>query len=100
MSAGQARRLAVARAILRDAPVWVLDEPTEALDRITEAEVIDSLLNITTGRTVLWITHRLAGVERMDGVVVLDQGRVTAHGTHAELLASSPRYAAWCAQAR
>jgi ATP-binding cassette subfamily C protein CydC len=98
LSAGQARRLAVARAILRDAPVWVLDEPTEGLDRITEAELVDSLLAVTAGRTVLWITHRLAGMERMDAVVVLDQGRVTAHGTHAELLAQNARYAAWCAE--
>ncbi len=97
MSAGQARRLAVARAILRDPPVWVLDEPTEGLDRFTEAELVDSLLEVTVGRTVLWITHRLAGMERLDAVVVLDQGRVTAHGTHAELLAHNSRYAAWCA---
>lgn len=100
ISAGQARRLAVARAILRDAPIWVLDEPTEGLDRITEAELVDSLLEITAGRTVLWITHRMAGMEHMDAVVVLDQGRVTAHGTHAELLAHNSRYAAWCAQMR
>ncbi|MGE5256977.1 MAG: thiol reductant ABC exporter subunit CydC [Hyphomicrobiales bacterium] len=98
MSAGQARRLAVARAILRDAPVWVLDEPTEGLDRLTEAELVESLLEVTRGRTVLWITHRLVGMERMDAVAVLDQGRVTAHGTHAELLAQHARYAAWCAQ--
>jgi ATP-binding cassette subfamily C protein CydC len=100
MSAGQARRLAVARAILRDAPVWALDEPTEGLDRATEAELVDSLLEITKGRTVLWITHRLAGMERMDGVVVLDQGRVTACGTHGELLAQNACYAGWCAQMR
>ena len=100
MSAGQARRLAAARAILRNSPVWVLDEPTEGLDRITEAELVDSLLEVTAGRTVLWITHRLAGMERMDTVVVLDQGRVAAHGTHAELLAQNARYAAWCAQVR
>jgi ABC-type multidrug transport system fused ATPase/permease subunit len=62
--------------------------------------LVESLLAVTAGRTVLWITHRLARMERMDGIVVLDQGRVTTHGTHAELLASSPRYAAWCAQAR
>jgi len=98
MSAGQARRLAVARTILRDAPVWVLDEPTEGLDRITEAELVDSLMAVTGGRTVLWITHRLAGLERMDGVVVLDQGRVIAYGTHAELCVSNPHYAAWYAQ--
>jgi ATP-binding cassette subfamily C protein CydC len=100
MSAGQARRLAIARAILRDAPVWVLDEPTEGLDRITEAELVESLLEVTRGRTVLWITHRLAGMERMDSVAVLDQGRVADQGTHAELLSRNARYAAWCAEMR
>jgi ATP-binding cassette subfamily C protein CydC len=100
MSAGQARRLAIARAILRDAPVWVLDEPTEGLDRITEAELVESLLEVTQGRTVLWITHRLAGMERMDSVAVLDQGRVADQGTHAELLSRNARYAAWCAEMR
>jgi ATP-binding cassette subfamily C protein CydC len=100
MSAGQAQRLAVARAILRDAPVWVLDEPTEGLDRVTETELVNSLLEITEGRTVLWITHRPVGMERMDGVVVLDQGRVAAYGAHAELSAHNPRYADWCRSMR
>jgi ATP-binding cassette subfamily C protein CydC len=98
ISAGQARRLTVARAILRDAPVWVLDEPTEGLDRITEAELVESLLEVTVGRTVLWITHRLVGMERLDAVVVMESGRVADQGTHAELLARNRRYAAWCAR--
>ena len=98
ISAGQARRLTVARAILRGAPVWVLDEPTEGLDRITEAALVESLLEVTAGRTVLWITHRLAGMERMDGVVVMENGRVADRGTHAELLVRNARYASWCAR--
>jgi ATP-binding cassette subfamily C protein CydC len=98
LSAGQARRLTVARAILRDAPVWVLDEPTEGLDRITEAELAASLLEVTAGRTVLWITHRPAGMNRMDGVVVMEGGRVADRGTHAELLARNRRYAGACAR--
>ncbi len=100
LSAGQARRLAVARAVLRDAPVWVLDEPTEALDRRTEAELIESLLEATTGRSVLWITHRLIGMERMDGIIVMENGRVVERGTHAELLGRNRRYAGWCARMR
>jgi len=100
LSAGQARRLVVARAVLRDAPVWVLDEPTEGLDRRTEVELIGSLLNATAGRTVLWITHRLIGVERLDEVVVMETGRVIDRGAHADLHARNPRYASWCARMR
>jgi len=98
ISAGQARRLAVARAVLRSAPVWVLDEPTEGLDRITEAALVESLLVVTAGRTVLWITHRLASMDRMDGVVVMENGWVADRGTHAELLARNRRYAGWFAR--
>jgi ATP-binding cassette subfamily C protein CydC len=98
VSAGQARRLAAARAILRDAPIWILDEPTEGLDRVTEAELVHSLLELTEGRTVLWITHRLVNLQQMDGIIVLERGRVVDLGTHAELLARNPRYARWCAR--
>ncbi len=100
LSAGQARRLAVARAVLRDAPIWVLDEPTEGLDRRTESELVESLLDATTGRTVLWITHRLIGMERLDEVVVMENGRVIDRGAHADLRARNLRYASWCARMR
>jgi ATP-binding cassette subfamily C protein CydC len=100
LSAGQARRLAVARAVLRDAPVWVLDEPTEGLDRRTEAELVESLLEATAGRTVLWITHRLIGMDRLDEVVVMENGRPVDRGAHADLRARNPRYASWCARMR
>jgi ATP-binding cassette subfamily C protein CydC len=98
LSAGQTRRLTVARGILADAPVWVLDEPTEGLDRITGAALVDSLLEVTAGRTVIWITHHLAGLERLDGVIVMEGGRVADQGTHAELLARNRRYAGWVAR--
>jgi ATP-binding cassette subfamily C protein CydC len=98
LSAGQARRLAVARAVLRDAPVWVLDEPTEGLDRRTEAQLVESLLDATAGRTVIWITHRLIGMERLDEVAVMESGRVMDCGVHADLRARNPRYASWCAR--
>jgi ATP-binding cassette subfamily C protein CydC len=100
LSAGQARRLAVARAVLRDAPVWVLDEPTEGLDRRTEVELVESLLDATTGRTVLWITHRLIGMDRLDEVVLMENGRLIDRGAHADLHARNPRYASWCARMR
>ncbi|GBC61930.1 thiol reductant ABC exporter subunit CydC [Desulfonema ishimotonii] len=76
LSGGQARRLAVARAILRDAPVWVLDEPTEGLDTITEQALMTELLEVSAGRTVLMITHRPVGLHRMDRVLVLEGGKI------------------------
>jgi ATP-binding cassette subfamily C protein CydC len=100
LSAGQARRLAVARAVLKDAPVWVLDEPTEGLDRITEAELVESLFEATRARTVVWITHRMVGLDAMDRVVVLASGRVVDQGIHSELLARNARYAEWQARMR
>lgn len=100
ISAGQGRRLALARAILRDAPIWVLDEPTEGLDRQTERELVDSLLQLTRERTVLWITHRLTDLHRMNQVVFMEGGRITGKGSHEGLLATNPHYRLWCAQAR
>jgi ATP-binding cassette subfamily C protein CydC len=94
LSAGQARRLAVARAILRDAPLWVLDEPTEGLDRITEQQVMKSLYDLTAGRTVLLITHRLVDLHRMDKILMLERGRIIEQGSHEALLKGNTRYAA------
>jgi ATP-binding cassette subfamily C protein CydC len=100
LSAGQARRLAVARAILRDAPIWVLDEPTEGLDRITEQRVMKSLYDLTAGRTVLLITHRLVDLQRMDNILILERGRIIEQGSHEELLKGNKRYAALQASTR
>ena len=94
LSGGQARRVALARAILHNAPLWVLDEPTEGLDPITEKKVMQALKRQTTGRTLLLITHRLIDLNWMDHIVMLDQGRVIAQGSHAELLRNNDRYAA------
>ena len=94
LSAGQARRLAVARAVLHDAPIWVLDEPTEGLDRISEQKLMRAIEELTVDRTLLLITHRMVGLERLDSVVLLEAGRVVARGSHQELLDSSPHYAA------
>ena len=94
LSGGQARRVAIARAILHNAPLWVLDEPTEGLDPITEKKVMQALKRQTTGRTLLLITHRLIDLNWMDHIVMLDQGRVIAQGSHAELLRNNDRYAA------
>lgn len=93
LSAGQARRLAVARAILKDAPIWILDEPTEGLDRITEQELMESLFEVTNNRTVVLITHRLAALDRMDQIILLANGRIAEQGTHATLMKNGQRYA-------
>ena len=94
LSGGQARRLAVARAVLHDAPVWVLDEPTEGLDSITANRMMQALKQHTSGRTLLMITHRLIDMDWMDQIVMLDQGRVIAWGNHTELLKNNEQYAA------
>ncbi|WP_330265777.1 thiol reductant ABC exporter subunit CydD [Streptomyces griseorubiginosus] len=87
LSGGQRQRLALARALLADFPVLVLDEPAEHLDLPTADALTTDLLVATEGRTTLLITHRLAGLESVDEVVVLDAGRVVQRGTYAELAA-------------
>jgi ATP-binding cassette subfamily C protein CydCD len=87
LSGGQRQRLALARALLADFPVLVLDEPAEHLDLPTADALTADLLAATEGRTTLLITHRLAGLDAVDEVVVLDEGRVVQRGTYAELAA-------------
>lgn len=87
LSGGQRQRLALARALLADFPVLVLDEPAEHLDLRTADALTADLLGATEGRTTLLITHRLAGLEAVDEVVVLDGGQVVQHGPYAELAA-------------
>ncbi len=94
LSGGQRQRLAVARALLADFPVLVLDEPGEHLDTATADAILADLLALTPERATLLITHRLAGLQLMDEVLVLDRGRVIERGTHAELLGLDGRYAA------
>ena len=94
LSGGQARRIALARAMLHDAPLWVLDEPTEGLDTITEKKLMQTVERKTRDRTLLLITHRLVDLDWMDHIVMLEKGRVAAQGTHKELLKRNSRYAA------
>jgi ATP-binding cassette subfamily B protein len=93
LSGGQRQRLAIARAILRNAPVLLLDEATSALDAESEALIQEALAEISKGRTTLVIAHRLATVRGADKIIVLDQGKMVGHGTHAQLLKKSPLYA-------
>jgi ATP-binding cassette subfamily B protein len=93
LSGGQRQRIAIARALLKDPPVLLLDEATSALDSESEAFVQAAIDRAAQNRTVLVIAHRLSTVQRADRIVVLDQGRIQAVGSHAELLAASPLYA-------
>jgi thiol reductant ABC exporter CydC subunit len=93
ISGGQRQRIALARALLADFPVLILDEPTEHLDARTAAYVLADLLDAASGRSLLLITHTLAGIEDFDEIVVLDGGRIVERGTHAELLSAGGRYA-------
>jgi ATP-binding cassette subfamily C protein CydC len=92
LSAGQARRLTIARAILRDAPAVILDEPTEGLDPETESQVMKTLFTLMEGRTVLLITHRLVGLEAVDEVVMLEGGQIVERGRHADLIQKNSHY--------
>ena len=93
LSGGQRQRLAIARAVLKDAPILILDEATSALDNESEAAIQASLEQVATGRTTLVIAHRLSTVERADLIVVMDQGRIVASGTHEALMAENGLYA-------
>ncbi len=92
LSGGQRQRLALARALLRDAPILLLDEPTANLDALTERALVETLLETTQGRSVLWVTHSLVGLEALDEIVVLYKGEIAERGTHADLLATQGLY--------
>ena len=98
LSGGERQRLSVARALVKDAPILILDEPTSSLDAISEEVVFNALRRLRAERTTIIIAHRLSTVRDADRILVLDGGRIAAQGRHAELLESSVLYRRMCAR--
>jgi ATP-binding cassette subfamily B protein/subfamily B ATP-binding cassette protein MsbA len=92
LSGGERQRLSIARALLKNAPVLILDEPTSSLDSDTEALLLEALERLMTGRTTFVIAHRLSTIRRADRILVLEHGSIVEHGTHDQLLRMSGAY--------
>jgi len=92
LSGGQRQRLAIARVLLKNAPILILDEAMAGLDPLTEREVMDEVYQLMEGRTTLVITHRLIGLETMDEILVLDKGQIVERGRHEDLLRQKGLY--------
>lgn len=93
LSGGQRQRVAIARVMLKDAPILLLDEATSALDSEVEAAIQQSLETLMQGKTVIAIAHRLSTIAALDRLIVMDAGRIVEQGTHAQLLAQGGLYA-------
>ena len=93
LSGGQRQRIAIARVMLKDAPILLLDEATSALDSEVEAAIQEQLYNLMTGKTVIAIAHRLSTIAAMDRLVIMDKGRIVEEGTHNALLKRGGLYA-------
>jgi len=93
LSGGQRQRIAIARVMLKDAPILILDEATSALDSEVEAAIQENLYKLMEGKTVIAIAHRLSTIAAMDRLIVMDQGSIVEQGSHAELIAADGLYA-------
>ena len=98
LSGGQRQRIALARVILKDAPILLLDEATSALDSEVEAAIQDTLYGMMEGKTVIAIAHRLSTIAHMDRILVMDEGRIVEDGSHSDLLAQGGLYAGFWAR--
>ena len=99
LSGGQRQRVAIARVLLKDAPILILDEATSALDSEVEQAIQEQLANLMRGKTVIAIAHRLSTIAAMDRLVVMDQGRIVEEGSHEALVARGGLYAGlWARQ--
>jgi len=92
LSGGELRRLAIARALLHNAPLVLLDEPTEGLDASTESQILELLGEVMQNKTLLMVTHRLRGLANFDRIIVMDNGQIIEQGNHAALMAKQGRY--------
>ena len=92
MSGGQKQRISIARALLKDAPILILDDSVSAVDTQTERAILDNLKQTRKGRTTILIAHRISTVEQMDRIIFLEDGAVTAVGAHQELYEGCPAY--------
>ena len=93
-SGGERHRLSLARILLKDAPIILLDEPTVGLDPVTEEKVIETFMEQLQGKTLIWITHHLQGIEMMDQVVFIENGKITMQGSPVELQKTNEHYRA------
>lgn len=91
-SGGERQRVALARVLLQDTPVLILDEPTVGLDPRTERELLSTIFRTTEGKTLIWVTHHLVGAELMDEIIFMEHGVILMRGTHIELMEKEPRY--------
>jgi ATP-binding cassette, subfamily C, bacterial CydC len=92
LSGGERQRIAIARILLQNAPIVILDEATANLDGVTEREVTETLKSISEGKTLITITHRLKGMEQYDRILVLEKGKIVEQGVHLDLMAENGLY--------
>ena len=96
LSGGERQRLGIARALVKNAPILILDEPTSSLDALSEAAIFEALRRLRRGRTTIVIAHRLSTIRNATRILVLHEGRIVAQGTHDELMAANVLYRRMC----